>query len=127
MTAPYEYAANPWDKTRFHKIAEAVAADAQLPLTFLVGSSRSRHIARARWRVWWIARRATSLSLPVIGRLSGGRDHTTIMHGVRQMDHLIEMGGDDADAIRRVRERLQPATNLVNPAALLWGIEEGWA
>lgn len=37
----------------------------------------------------WLARQATAASLPVIGRVLGGRDHTTVLHGVRTMDRLI--------------------------------------
>ena len=49
------------------------------------GVSRDRVTAMARQEIWWRARHdsfyRTSLSLPVIGRLSR-RDHTTVLHGI---------------------------------------------
>lgn len=47
----------------------------------LRGQRRSRHIVLARQFVMYWAARQTALSLPQIGRLMGGRDHTTILHG----------------------------------------------
>ena len=48
---------------------------------------------RRRWFVaYWIARR-TRFSFPAIGRMLGGRDHTTIMHAVRKYpDKRAKMG-----------------------------------
>lgn len=42
---------------------------------------RSRPIVFARQFVMYWSTRLTKLSLPQIGRLMGGRDHTTILHG----------------------------------------------
>lgn len=47
----------------------------------LHGAQRSREIVFARQFVMYWAARLTKLSLPQIGRLMGGRDHTTILHG----------------------------------------------
>ena len=45
---------------------------------------RSRPIVFARQFVMYWAVRLTRLSLPQIGRLMGGRDHTTCLHGKRE-------------------------------------------
>lgn len=47
----------------------------------LYSSRRQRRLSLARHFVMYWACRLTTLSLPQIGRLMGGRDHTTIMHG----------------------------------------------
>jgi chromosomal replication initiation ATPase DnaA len=44
---------------------------------------RNREVAFARQFVMYWTARLTPLSLPVIGRLMGGRDHTTVLHGKR--------------------------------------------
>ena len=47
---------------------------------------RNKRYVRSRWEVWALADQlCPHLSYPLIGRLSGGRDHTTVMHGVNQM------------------------------------------
>lgn len=49
---------------------------------------RNTSAVRARWAVAWAAFKGTEYSYPRIGRELGGRDHTTIMHGVRQAEAL---------------------------------------
>lgn len=49
----------------------------------ILGTCRQSPILDARqFAMYWIARR-TSLSYPMIGRILGGRDHTTILHGAK--------------------------------------------
>ena len=36
----------------------------------------------------YLSKQLTSRSLPEIGRRFGGRDHTTIMHGIRKVEEL---------------------------------------
>lgn len=45
-------------------------------------SSRKAVHARPRQCAMYLARRYTDLSLPQIGRCLGGRDHSTISHGI---------------------------------------------
>lgn len=49
----------------------------------LVGQRRTQQFVLARQFVAYWASRLTQHSLPMIGRLLGGRDHTTIIHGKR--------------------------------------------
>lgn len=53
----------------------------------ITGRTKSRRVVWARQTCCWLARRMTDLSYPEIGRAIGGRDHTTIMHSVRQVDN----------------------------------------
>lgn len=48
---------------------------------------RSRHpwLVEARWVLFWIGHRRHGYSLPRIGAFMG-RDHTTILHGIQQID-----------------------------------------
>ena len=55
--------------------------------------SRRRRCARARHAVWWALYNSTSLSLPNLGK-SFGRDHTTVLYGVKQAEILRETDSD---------------------------------
>ena len=62
----------------------------------VLGPCRRRPVVYARHRAMFICRRHLGLSYPVIGRLFG-RDHTTVMHGVREHGkRLRQMRGDKA-------------------------------
>ncbi|WP_308190581.1 chromosomal replication initiator protein DnaA [Streptomyces sp. HPF1205] len=55
----------------------------------LSGSSRSRVLVTARQIAMYLCRELTDLSLPKIGALFGGRDHTTVMHADRKIRSLM--------------------------------------
>ncbi|MGB8020463.1 MAG: chromosomal replication initiator protein DnaA [Candidatus Nanopelagicales bacterium] len=55
----------------------------------LTGASRSRTLVTARQVAMYLCRELTDLSLPKIGELFGGRDHTTVMHADRKIRKLM--------------------------------------
>ena len=73
------------------------------------GRSRSRSIARPRQVAMYLLREETGASLPRIGAMLGGRDHTTVLYGCERIADLIE---EDAEMRREVvglRKRLYGA------------------
>jgi chromosomal replication initiator protein len=58
----------------------------------LLGSSRSRPIARPRQILMYLLRTELSLPLQEVGRIVGGRDHTTVMHAV---DKITTIASED--------------------------------
>ena len=71
-------------------VIEAVADFYSLSPEDLKGRSRSRKVVRPRQLAMHLARQETQASLPQIGRALGGRDHTTVLYGVRQVSDRIE-------------------------------------
>jgi chromosomal replication initiator protein len=67
----------------------------------LVGSSRAARPLRARQMAILLTREATDLSLPQIGRLYGGRDHSTILNSLRRAESTLR---DDAELSHKVSE-----------------------
>ncbi|MBB4713929.1 chromosomal replication initiator protein [Streptomyces luteogriseus] len=55
----------------------------------LCGTSRGRALVTARQIAMYLCRELTDLSLPKIGALFGGRDHTTVMHADRKIRNLM--------------------------------------
>jgi chromosomal replication initiator protein len=72
-------------------IQRAVANWYGLPLIEMTSARRSREVARPRQVSMYLAKRLTGRSLPQIGRLHGGRDHTTVIHGIRQIERLSKV------------------------------------
>jgi chromosomal replication initiator protein len=68
--------------------ATIMAATAEyfgLSMEDLCGSSRSRVLVTARQIAMYLCRELTDLSLPKIGQMFGGRDHTTVIHADRKI------------------------------------------
>jgi chromosomal replication initiator protein len=70
-------------------IMAQTAAYFGLPIDDLCGTSRSRVLVTARQIAMYLCRELTELSLPKIGQLFGGRDHTTVMHADRKIRMLM--------------------------------------
>jgi chromosomal replication initiator protein len=72
----------------------------------LLGRSRHRAVAQARQIVMYLARDELTASLPKIGDALGGRDHTTVMHGIDKIASQIETDDPLRRDIMAIRERL---------------------
>jgi len=70
-------------------IQRKVAEHYNIRLSDMHSPRRSRTVARPRQVAMYLAKALTEHSLPEIGRKFGGRDHTTIMHGVRRIEELV--------------------------------------
>lgn len=61
----------------------------------LKGTSRSRRLARPRQIACYVMRCVCPhLSFPAIGRLLGGRDHTTVLHAVSKVSDLMAVDAE---------------------------------
>jgi chromosomal replication initiator protein len=87
-------------------ILSAVAQHYKLSEEQLVGRSRARAVSVPRQLAMYLIREETETSLPQIGELLGGRDHSTIMHGCSKIGAQIEVD----EGLRRdwltIKERL---------------------
>jgi chromosomal replication initiator protein len=66
----------------------------------MVSARRARQVARPRQIAMYLAKQLTPRSLPEIGRRFGGRDHTTVIYAVRQIEKLR---GEDQELDHDVR------------------------
>lgn len=71
------------------EIINAVAAYYKITPDDLYGQSRIAAIALARQIAMYICREQTNLSLPKIGQLFGGRDHTTVMYAQKKITEVM--------------------------------------
>jgi chromosomal replication initiator protein len=68
------------------RILEAVANYEGIAVEDLVGQNRSAKIAVPRQIAMYLLREINDISFPQIGELLGGRDHTTVMYGIKKID-----------------------------------------
>ena len=67
---------------------------------------RSRDVARPRQIAMYLAKRLTSRSFPDIGKNFGGRDHTTVMHAVKNVEKLAGEDKAIADDLKTLENML---------------------
>lgn len=77
------------DEVQPSEIIRHTAEYFDLSLDDLYGPSRSQQIAISRQIAMYLCRELTPLSLPKIGQLFGGRDHTTVMYAHKKVTQLI--------------------------------------
>jgi chromosomal replication initiator protein len=94
-------------KLTIEEIQRKVAEHYNIRLSDMIGPKRLRNIARPRQVAMYLSKQLTPRSLPEIGRRFGGRDHTTIMHGVRKIEELMAGDSQLADDLQLLRRLLQ--------------------
>ena len=70
-------------------IMKTVADFYQIRISDILGHKRTRNLARPRQIAMSLTKELTNMSLPAIGEAFGGRDHTTIMHGIKAVEKLL--------------------------------------
>ncbi len=94
-------------KVTVEEIQRKVSEHYNIRLSDMIGPKRVRNYARPRQIAMYLAKQMTSRSLPEIGRRFGGRDHTTVMHGVRRIEELMALDSQIADDLELLRRALQ--------------------
>jgi len=89
-------------------VSDHVAAAYGLPPRLLTAAWRRRDIVEARHVAMWIARTEGLWPLSIIGRVMGGRDHTSVMHAVASVE---ARRAADPDFSRRTDSLVAELTN----------------
>jgi chromosomal replication initiator protein len=93
-------------RVTLHDIALATAKHFSLKLSDLRSAVRRRSLVTARGVAIYLARQFTAESLDQIGDYFGGRDHTTVMHGCRKTEALIESDPTVREAVQILQKKL---------------------
>lgn len=87
------------------EIQKICAAHYKIDAAEMRSKRRARAVARPRQVAMYLAKKMTPRSLPEIGRIFGGRDHSTVIHAVRTIEELRQTNADiDADVRALLRQ-----------------------
>jgi chromosomal replication initiator protein len=89
------------------EIQTQVAEHYRIRKAEMTSARRAREVARPRQVAMYLSKQLTPKSLPDIGRRFGGRDHTTVIHAVRQIEKLRAMDPEIDAAIRLLTRQLE--------------------
>ena len=85
---------------------EAVSKYYQVGKRLLLGDSRARPIARPRQILMYLLRTHLSIPLEEVGRVVGGRDHTTVMHAVEKITELATQDVQIREDIMSIKTKI---------------------
>jgi chromosomal replication initiator protein len=88
------------------RIIAAVAEHFGVDEDRLLSTDRTRHVALPRQVAMFLIREGTDASLPKIGAVLGGRDHTTVMYGLDKIASLLETDDGLRRQVAAIREAL---------------------
>ncbi len=87
-------------------ILQATAELFNFSVEQITGGSRRRPLVDARQIAMYVTRNMTDLSYPEIGRAFGNRDHTTVIHAVRKIEHHMAERKDIFDKVQDLQKRV---------------------
>jgi chromosomal replication initiator protein len=100
---PYGGGAEP---TAVEQIQQRVAAAFGISPAELIGTTRTATPLRARQIAMLLTREMTDLSLPQIGRLYGGRDHSTVLNSLRRAEATLDTDSELAARVSALRSAI---------------------
>lgn len=95
----------------WQKVCEVVASYYDLKTADLVGQSRLRQIAFARQMAMTLCRSMLQMSLPEIGRVFGGRDHSTVISSLRKIEEHKRLDVSLHATIQKLESRVASMAN----------------
>jgi len=88
------------------EVVRSVADAFGVPIERMLGRDRSQEVALPRQIAMYLLREESHISLPQIGQVLGGRDHTTIMYGCEKINDLIERDDRLRRRVVEIREHI---------------------
>ncbi len=88
------------------QVVETVAAYYGITVKEMISAARNKELVVPRQVAMYLLRQETDASLPEIGSLLGGRDHTTVLHGVERVKERLDTDDQLRRDLMHLRERL---------------------
>ncbi len=88
------------------RVLETVARYFDLEVSAVLSQRRNRELVYPRQICMYLMRHELDLSYPVIGQSLGGKDHTTIMHGVSVIERQLAKSTEVKNHLSQIKDRL---------------------
>lgn len=89
-------------------IIEVVSEHFQISLDQMISKNRSNEIARPRQIAMYLCKNMTDIPLDSIGALLGGRDHSTIIHGIKKVSDEYVSNETTRNLIETIKKKINP-------------------
>lgn len=89
-------------------IIEVVSEHFQISLDQMISKNRSNNIVRPRQIAMYLCKNMINIPLDSIGALLGGRDHSTIIHGINKISEEYETNENVRNTIETIKKKINP-------------------
>lgn len=89
-------------------IIEIVADHFNITVDQIISKNRSSSISKPRQIAMYLCKNMTNASLDAIGGIIGGRDHSTIIHGITVVTNEYENNGSFHEQIETIKKKINP-------------------
>ncbi|MCS7293120.1 MAG: chromosomal replication initiator protein DnaA [Gloeomargarita sp. SKYBB_i_bin120] len=93
-------------KTTPELVVDIVAATFEVPVQELMCNTRRRQVSFPRQVAMYLVRQYTNLSLPQIGQLFGGKDHTTVLYACEKIAQKRDSDPKFAQLLAQIKDRI---------------------
>ncbi|KKU91141.1 MAG: Chromosomal replication initiator protein DnaA [Microgenomates group bacterium GW2011_GWA1_48_10] len=87
-------------------ILDEICAHYEIPMKVIKGVKRDKPIAIPRQILMYLLKKHTHYTLDEIGSFIGGRDHTTVLHGIKKIESLLQNNSKIQSDISQLQQRL---------------------
>ena len=95
-----------WFDGNIDRIQKLVAERYDIRLSEMNGRARPKMIAEARQVAMYLTREMAKLSLVEVGKAFGGRDHGTVIHACKVVNHRMDQGEDFRSMIADLKAKI---------------------
>ena len=74
----------------------------------MISKNRSNEIAKPRQIAMYLCKNMTAAQLETIGTLLGGRDHSTIIHGIKKITEEYQNDENFHQTIETIKKKINP-------------------
>ena len=89
-------------------IIEVVTEHFQISVAQMISKNRSLSIAKPRQIAMYLCKTMTDIHLDSIGALLGGRDHSTVIHGINKITEEYESNKQTKNLIDTIKKKINP-------------------
>lgn len=89
-------------------IVEVISEHFGISVDQIMSKSRSSDIAKPRQIAMYLCKNMTDLPLNSIGQLLGGRDHSTVVHGIKKVNDEISSDKTFSQTVETIRKKINP-------------------
>lgn len=95
------------NQTKFNKIVEVVTKNTGISYSEMRLSERHRNVVTARHISMYLCKKYTTISLKGIGKLFGGRDHSTVIASLKTVQNLSDTDKSYRELVAKIDKEVK--------------------